>query len=725
MQQGNKQKLPIDAKLLSDAVIELNISRRSVSLYPPEHPIVVESIDRAFNYLQKLFEIRIEITLGIVKDTIVFDEYTLDKKNPVFQEFAVALHSRGLAAVSFTSGLSKEELIAFHSILTMKDSLSGKAFADLAKEKNIRHVILSPIDFSGIVFVEGAQRTGGTGREVMEDYVFYLLKGTLPTDAESALLNLPPEDMASLINTVMPEDSEEEAYDRVITGYLKRRRHIRLSKEYLDRFIPFIEGLKPEIKSQFLLRGTGYFKGDISEIESALTELSPASLEKISGLFRENSSIIPETLKNLIDKLTSIRKDKEFELYLLDKNTAVMDDIELDKDILTLFQEDRFTSFVNEDYQRELSKMLQSTAEGGHKLDGLKEECRDEVIDRFVIESMLELLETDFIKDEHYLNLITKLTEFINIFIETGRFEEILEVYNTLISHSLSGRFSHHASSMVEYYFRSEEFIAKLVDAIRLWGRQNRLGALRLARALKHSLIPPLLNSLIEESDASIRKFLLVTIGELGTDVAPYVVKWLNDDRWYIIRNMLYIVRESNARKYVDQIKKFAKHKKPEVCIEAVKTLLHFKTPDAVPFLKLYLKSNNTELRNKAVRLAGTYKVKGAVPYLNALLEKKDMFGTESYYKIDVVRALGEIGDRSSVDILIKIYRSKTFLYKDNLEQLKTEVFRNLDNYHLDYIRPLVELGLSSKNQEVSSISEKLIRQHNDSKEKGGTESDK
>jgi hypothetical protein len=48
--EEKQKKIPVDTKLLSDAVIELNISRRSVGLYPREHPIVKESIERAFEF---------------------------------------------------------------------------------------------------------------------------------------------------------------------------------------------------------------------------------------------------------------------------------------------------------------------------------------------------------------------------------------------------------------------------------------------------------------------------------------------------------------------------------------------------------------------------------------------------------------------------------------------------------------------------------------------------
>ena len=85
------EKIPLDARLLSDAIIELNISRRNISIYPKDHPSVEKSLSRAYEFLQKLFELRPEITLAIAKDTLIIDDYYLDKKNPVYREFALQL----------------------------------------------------------------------------------------------------------------------------------------------------------------------------------------------------------------------------------------------------------------------------------------------------------------------------------------------------------------------------------------------------------------------------------------------------------------------------------------------------------------------------------------------------------------------------------------------------------------------------------------------------------
>lgn len=140
--------------------LTLNISRRSVGLYPPGHPIAKESINRAFELLKKLFEMRSSITLGIAKNTLVIDEYTLDKKNPVFLEFALSLHDKGLAAITFYNGLEVEELVSLYELITMREGPTGKALLENAEKKGIRHIQLGLIDLSKFDFIQGAFKPG-------------------------------------------------------------------------------------------------------------------------------------------------------------------------------------------------------------------------------------------------------------------------------------------------------------------------------------------------------------------------------------------------------------------------------------------------------------------------------------------------------------------------------------------------------------------------------------
>lgn len=709
LQDSKHEKLPLDAKLLSEAVIELNISRRSVGLYPPEHPHIRDSIARAFDYLEKLFEIRNEITLGVAADILIIDEYTLDRKNPVFHEFANLLHSRGVAAVTFMSGLVRDELVSLHEILSLKELPPGKTLTDLLREHDVRRIAFSLIDFSNFSFLEGAKRGGEQGN-IWEDYVFGLLEGKLGGAGESGVPGAAPAVVAQAVNQAMPLDATPEAYDRVITAYIRRKDQSRLSSEALSRFYAFVEDLRPELKRQFLSRSFSHVTTDVAEVERALGEMSREDFGKIVTLLTSHASLIPDTLKNLLDKLSAIKQEKKEMFDFFYQKSAVLDDIDLGEDVLKLFGDDHFSSFVSAEYKKQLEAMLNTVSGESLKYDKLREECREEVVDRANLDILLELLEADFLKPEDYLTMVTRLTEMVGDFIDTGRFEEVLEAYNALKSHELARRFSNEASSAIDYYYHSPEFIGKFVESMGLYGRKDRDATVRLARALRRSLIEPLIASLAEEKDATMRKFYLSVLVSLGTDVQPYAVKRLGDGKWYVVRNMLYLLRECNCRRAADAVRRLAKNENPQISLEAVRTLLHFGTPDAAPFLKTFLQSGDAAVRSGAVRLAGTSRIKEAVPILLQLLEKRDLLGIEAFYKTDIVRALGDIGDPRAIPALARLCKSRTLFYREHLDNLKTEVFRSLDGYPAESVKPLIELGRESRHPAIREICEQFGR---------------
>ena len=108
----------VDTKILSDFIFELNISRRCVNSYPKGHPLISTSVKKAVDLLPHLLEFNPEITLGIARDTLVFGKSFLDRKNPVYQDYAKLLFRHGIAALTVEKNLGAEELLRFNEILS-------------------------------------------------------------------------------------------------------------------------------------------------------------------------------------------------------------------------------------------------------------------------------------------------------------------------------------------------------------------------------------------------------------------------------------------------------------------------------------------------------------------------------------------------------------------------------------------------------------------------------
>ncbi len=708
--KGQKEQLPLDAKLLSEAVIELNTSRRSVGLYPLEHPITRQSIERAFALLKKLFELRSSITLGVAKDVLMIDEYTLDSKNPVYREFALALYTKGIATITFYSGLEENELLILHSLISEKDLL-GQALIEIAQSKNLRHIRLVPIDISKFKFIEGAQRDAkGSGQAVWEDYIYGIMEGKLADkDVEGIILSIPPEDIAQVLSRHI-SDTKEDSYDRVITTYLSKKGRHELNRASLNKFVTLVENLSPDIKEQFLERAFNNMSLNQMETEEMIAELTPEDIEKMMKIFKKHSSM-PQSLRLLVEKLAE-GKQPEFAEGVFHGGSVSIDDIELTNDMVKLFEEDQFGKFVDEQYQKDLENMLKTyRAKQFPVLEEIQKALRPEIIDSAYSNTIIELINFENIEREDHLRLLTKLSELVTVFLETGRFEDVLHIHNVIYSHMIEGKFKTEALSMVEYFFHSEQFISKLLEALKIWGRYSREGAFKLARVLRLYMMTPLLDALNEEKNSSQRKFYLSILTYMGKGILPEAVRRLEDERWYVVRNMIYLIRECNGKEHVKKVRALIKHKHKKIRLEALKTLLHFGTIDAFSYLKLFLTGKDPEIKEQAIGLSGACRIKKAVPYLLEILEKRDLLGADLNYRLLAIDALGKIGDPSAIDTLKKLYSSKYPFYKDAVaEGLRLEIIKSLNNYPPARVRPFLELAAAtSKNEKIKAMCQELL----------------
>lgn len=703
MEDAGQAKLDFDAQLLAEAFIELNILRKHLSLYPPEHPTRKDSLQKTHNHLLRLLELRETITIGIAGDSLAIDQYTLDKKNPVYREFALSLSSKGISAITFSAGIEPNELVLLNELVMMRDGPVGEELHRLALNRGLIHVLLHPIKLSSFRFQEG-KKQGPSKRKLWEDYIYGLLHGKLSEDdTEEIVTVIPPEEIGSLINDLMAEDSPDVSYERVVSAYLTQKSQQGVRGGPFDMFRSLIESLKPTLKVQFLKTAIGLYPARTEQLEMLLSSLSEEELQRLLEALKDRDSIMPETVSNFLRKIGKVTPGEEHHDDTTVGEKSAIDDFEIDEKVLQLLHEDKFKTFVDEQYQSDLKAMLKGyEGRAGSLAKTIHEEISESVLDRSFSEVIYELLEIPYLSREDHQKLIAQLSETANVFLQTGRFQELFDMFNAI--HTTSAR--EDASRGRAFFFQSRTFIAGLVDALTQWGRFNRDGALRLAQLLRVELVNPLLDALADESDATRRKFILHLLSNMGNEVLPAAVKRLQDRRWFMVRNMLYLIREAGGHEYASYAQKFVNNSNIKVRIEALKSLLYFKTADSFSHLDTALDSDDPELKRQAIVLSGSYQVKETVPHLIEFLKKKDMFGKMSALKVTVVRALGQIGDERAIEPLIKLYHSRALFPRRTLRELRLEIFRNLGGYTQNALKPLISLGLKSRVQEIRDLCE-------------------
>jgi len=558
-----------------------------------------------------------------------------------------------------------------------------------------------------------SMESGGKGsmKEMAEgaryaECVEALLERDVSEDIYSVIREIPPVEMAHLLNTMLFRAPGEEVIDRVISAYFGGGGGT--AESAAERCRIFLTGLKSDLRRPFLSRYNSLF-GAGAPLASQERDLLPEMVQGISvpSGKREDAELHPEQPAFVPCRTL---KGSDFSFDFIACGNAVLHDIEIPGETALLFDEAHMAQFHNGGTLDALLSSARTAAGDSEFQAAIIAECTEEAITGACFDVVLSLLGSSSLDDDSYRSLEGRLISLVEVFSEKGEFGKVLDIFNSLKTQSLQGKWRDHASAMTRRIFSSEKVISAIVGALRRYGRKQRDIASKLTSALRSFIIPYLLDALSEEEDTSIRRFLISLLTEVRSDAADHIARRLRDSSWYVVRNMLYLLRECRGRSHSRAVRDFLEHEVPLVRLEALRTLLSFQDPEADACLVKFLRSNVSQLQKGAVRLSGAYRTKYAVPYLQRMLQEQEVPGKRSTLKKGIVRALGRIGDSRSIGHLLRLCRSTSGLHKDEFDKLKVEIFKTLHNYPATTIGPLIDFGMKSGNKEIVAISKKLAK---------------
>jgi len=738
-----------ELRLVSNAVINLYSAYVNSLLYPYDHPLVSDALRNAFQGLEKASQKKSVITVDMVEGGVRVNGEPLEDLL-VFRNFASWLNSNHIQSLSFADGLTRRELINFHKIISLKKN-SEEDLANTLLEKNVVNVTVrltgssrdasSSPAFSGGGANEGLimeymghrfdaapvepvnfggpdpageiydSRPDGQEKPQYERIVDMLLERRISEDELLVVRDMPPMQMAHLLNAMLFSTPGEDAVMRITEAYFGAVGEVS-GEEAGERCALFLQGLKPGLRPVFkkleAFAGFGNFGGDVE---------SPVMIENRPKVDPQPSTcVIPqeEILAPHSPYVRRMVKNSGFIFDFIAEGKTVLHDIEFHADRARLFDEDNPARHKDSAPPCNfVSEVAAFSGERSKSVAVLMSECSDEVTREASFDVMLELLASDDIEAETFQPLAGKLTELFGSILKKGDLDKSLEVFNTLKTRALQENGGCKTASMTRSIFSSDRFNAQVVEALRRFGRQHRETAGRLVGALRSYLVPYLLDALSEETDTSKRKFEIMLLTSIPGDVLSHIVRRLSDSRWYVSRNMLFLLRECHGRSQASAVKDFLEHEAPLVQLEALRTLLSFQDPGAEEYVVKFLQSENPQLQKGAAWLAGTYRLKEAVPHLVRLLDEKDLLNKKIVFKRGLVRALGRIGDGSVAGHLLSVCRSISLRQKENHDKLKTDIFKTLQNYPLSSVKPLIDYGLQSSNKEIAALSSKLLKRYN------------
>jgi HEAT repeat protein len=336
------------------------------------------------------------------------------------------------------------------------------------------------------------------------------------------------------------------------------------------------------------------------------------------------------------------------------------------------------------------------------------ETVSDEAIAYGQVWALIELLDASLLRSETEM-LLERSAAGFRLLIQNGRLAAAVEIAGALRDRVTGAGVAAGTVALINEClerFASPEAMAALIDHLPAAGEPAFGQAKRLVGLLGTVALRNLLLALADEEDQSRRRRLVDFLTALGPAIVPEAVLLLKDERWYVVRNVLLLLRSVDDRSSLPQIREVAEHEDLRVRLEAIKSLLAHDPKVPRELLARTLQNPDPKLAERAIALAGSYGILEAVDPLVKLLRRWDPLGQKRSLRLRAIWALGEFHQARALAPLGR-YFEDWILPLVALEERRA-MFQTLGKYPEAARRPYVEKGLKSRDPEIQEICRKL-----------------
>jgi HEAT repeat protein len=209
------------------------------------------------------------------------------------------------------------------------------------------------------------------------------------------------------------------------------------------------------------------------------------------------------------------------------------------------------------------------------------------------------------------------------------------------------------------------------------------------------------MNLLGDLENSKARRALCDVVCELGKNSVPLITPFINDSRWYLVRNVIYILARIGREQALPYIFKGFSHREPRVRREAVQAMGLIGSPRASAVLVRGLHDEDAQIRSlAALNLAKVVK-KDSLPHLLEVVQSKEFYKREKTEIKAFFEAIGMIGSDEVIPPLQKLLEQKSWLEGGKKAEIRLGAANALAMIGTPEAKAILESGRNSRDQDI------------------------
>lgn len=535
-QQYTENRVTLSREL-GDFVIRLSHALQRHSMYPPGHPSLPPADRSVVSSLDGLLGSHPQISIGVASDRLVVEGIQTDPNQTLLRELAARLHRHHLAALTVRRGVGAAEVAELLDLLCL-DPARSRPLGLLPPEQSprLKHIQLYPVRYDSLHLVDGEATPAGPSEQLWMALASAALSG-----AEMDTASIAPDQVAGAIRS----NAGSDGYDRRITGHILGIVQRSIGDEAEDELRPRISELvssldKPTLRRLIEASGGAH---DRLQLMQGLADWTAA--EAVVDLAEAGAEAVGRDISNwmlrLLGKMSSLAAGSN-------GTQRVAADRSMRAVVRRMIEEWTLENPNPTDYDAALQRIAEEppvvTMRGGETV---------EIDPARILKMSLEVrdITTSTVRSIHALTLQGKPGQAIDILSESPFADPKLDgLWNKLAT-----------VETVNGFLTSEPPDFEHLDRI--------LPRVGIAAA------EPMLEALNGTATGDSHREIFDRLSLFGSALAPLAVRRLDDDRWFVKRNMLSILRQLDFwPEGILDSEPFLTHPRVEVRREALPLLL-------------------------------------------------------------------------------------------------------------------------------------------------------
>jgi hypothetical protein len=349
------------------------------------------------------------------------------------------------------------------------------------------------------------------------------------------------------------------------------------------------------------------------------------------------------------------------------------------------------------------------------ELEGLKKEVDAETHSTFVfnvVDILFEILALEKEQDS-YKDVINYFNKILDAFVTLGEFQKAGDLLKRFYIILKTYQLNEWQKEMIQKFIlgagetQRVELIGKVLEreeGIRLEEVNNVLVL------LQRNSIQPLIKLLGELKNSKIRRVLCDSLAEIGKNAIEIIVPFIDDKRWYLVRNIAYILGRVGKEQAFPYLQKLFNHNEIRVRREAIQALGLIGGPKAVGLLIRALTDIDARIRAMAAINLGKIGKTSGLASLLELVQSKDFAKKDPTEMKAFFDAIGMIGSNEATPVLQEILERKSLFGRGKPDGMRNGAASALAMIGSAEAKAILEAGRDSKDESIRNACAQAMR---------------